>query len=55
MGTPNRDEIEVSDVLTIEPGLYFPERELAVRIEDTFVVTAAGVESLSSGDRGLEP
>ena len=51
----NRDVIEEGDVLTIEPGLYFPDREIGVRIEDTFVVRAGGVESLSTGNRDLEP
>jgi Xaa-Pro aminopeptidase len=51
----NRDLIEEGDVVTIEPGLYFPERELGVRIEDTFVVRADGVESLCRGGYGLEP
>jgi Xaa-Pro aminopeptidase len=51
----NRDPIEESDIVTIEPGLYFPERELGVRIEDTFVVTATGVESLCRGGYGLRP
>jgi Xaa-Pro aminopeptidase len=51
----NRDVIEEDDVLTIEPGLYFPDREIGVRIEDTFVVRADGVESLSTGSRDLEP
>ena len=50
-----RDVIEEGDVLTIEPGLYFPDRELGVRIEDTFVVTASGVETLCRGDYGLAP
>ncbi|HUR80770.1 MAG TPA: Xaa-Pro peptidase family protein [Thermoanaerobaculia bacterium] len=49
------DVIEEGDVLTIEPGLYFPDRELGVRIEDTFVVRADGVESLCRGDYGLAP
>jgi len=49
------DAIEVHDVITIEPGLYFPERELGVRIEDTFVVRENGVESLCEGGYGLEP
>ena len=51
----NRDAIEEGDVLTIEPGLYFPDRGIGVRIEDTFVVTGNGVESLSKSSRGLEP
>ncbi|HVE73015.1 MAG TPA: Xaa-Pro peptidase family protein [Thermoanaerobaculia bacterium] len=41
-----QDFIEEGDVITIEPGLYFADREVGVRIEDTFVVRAAGVESL---------
>lgn len=50
-----RDVIEEGDVITIEPGLYFPDREIGVRIEDTFVVTAGGVESLCRPDYGLRP
>ena len=34
-------------VITIEPGVYFPDRGFGIRIEDTFAVTAAGVRSLS--------
>ena len=49
----NHDVIEEGDVITIEPGLYFPDRELGVRIEDTFVVTAHGVETLCRSDYGL--
>ncbi|MGZ8866882.1 MAG: M24 family metallopeptidase [Thermoanaerobaculia bacterium] len=55
LNASNDDRIEEGDVLTIEPGLYFPEREIGVRIEDTFVVRAEGVESLSAGSRALEP
>jgi Xaa-Pro aminopeptidase len=51
----NRDQIEAGDIITIEPGLYFPEREIGVRIEDTFVVREGGVESLCRGGYGLEP
>ena len=51
----NRDLIETGDIVTIEPGLYFPERELGVRIEDTFVVTENGVESLCRSGYGLRP
>jgi len=52
----NHDAIEVGDIVKIEPGLYFPDREIGVRIEDTFVVAADGrVQSLCRGDRGLLP
>ncbi|HYK05811.1 MAG TPA: Xaa-Pro peptidase family protein [Thermoanaerobaculia bacterium] len=51
----NHDLIEEGDIITIEPGLYFPERELGVRIEDTFVVTTEGAETLCRGDYGLRP
>ena len=53
MLTPaNHDTIEVGDIVTIEPGLYFPDREIGVRIEDTLVVREDGrVESLSRSDR----
>ncbi len=52
----NNDTIEVGDIVTIEPGLYFPDREIGVRIEDTLVVREDGrVESLSRSDRGLVP
>ncbi len=51
----NRDLIEPGDIVTIEPGLYFPDRELGVRIEDTFLVTENGVETLCRGAYGLRP
>jgi len=56
LSAANTDQIEVGDVVTIEPGLYFPDRHLGVRIEDTLVVRDDGrVESLSRSDRGLAP
>lgn len=49
----NEDRIEAGDIVTIEPGLYFPDREIGVRIEDTFVVREDGVETLCRSDYGL--
>lgn len=38
-----RDEIcQVGNILTIEPGLYYPERGFGVRVEDLFVVDENG-------------
>jgi len=34
-------------VVTIEPGIYLPQRNFGVRIEDEFLVTASGNEQLS--------
>ena len=36
-------------VLTIEPGLYIPEEQIGIRIEDDILVTADGYEILSAG------
>ena len=49
------DVIEEGDIVTIEPGLYYPEKGMGVRIEDTFVVRAEGVETLCRGGYGLRP
>jgi Xaa-Pro aminopeptidase len=51
----NDDLIEDGDVITIEPGLYFPSQGIGVRIEDTFVVEDGRARSLCSGARGLRP
>ena len=53
LGPRNDDLIETGDVITIEPGLYFPDREIGVRIEDTFVVRDDGVESLCRSGYGM--
>jgi len=36
-------------VITLEPGIYLPDENLGVRIEDDVLVTAAGGEWLSAG------
>ena len=52
----NADMIEAGDVVTIEPGLYYPDREIGVRIEDTFAVGEDGrVRTLCRGSYGLAP
>jgi len=34
-------------VFTIEPGLYYPEKNIGIRIEDTVLITKDGCEVLS--------
>jgi Xaa-Pro aminopeptidase len=34
-------------VFAIEPGLYYPEKEIGIRIEDTILITKDGCEVLS--------
>ncbi|MFN2433469.1 MAG: M24 family metallopeptidase [Gemmatimonadota bacterium] len=46
--------LEPGMVVTIEPGLYYPERGLGVRIEDTVLVTETGARSLSAVPTSLE-
>jgi len=41
--------LAVGAVVTIEPGIYLPERDFGVRIEDEYLVTASGNEHLSRG------
>jgi Xaa-Pro aminopeptidase len=47
VGTP--DTLQPGMVLTIEPGLYLPEKNLGVRIEDSVLVTEQGCEVLTQG------
>lgn len=45
---PNWDDtFAVGDVFTAEPGLYAPELNAGMRIENDFLVTESGVENLS--------
>ena len=48
----NHQALEPGMVFTVEPGLYLPG-ELGVRIEDDVLVTASGVESLTTFERGV--
>jgi Xaa-Pro aminopeptidase len=43
-----RDSIlEVGSVITIEPGIYIPEENLGIRIEDDILITETGYRNLS--------
>jgi len=43
----NRSVLEPGMVLTIEPGIYIPEENLGIRIEDDVLVTESGSEVIS--------
>jgi len=36
------DVLEQGNVITIEPGVYYPEQGIGVRVEDSFIVDAGG-------------
>jgi len=46
-GDPNRP-LEAGMVVTIEPGLYLPEENLGVRIEDDVLITETGYKLLTA-------
>jgi Xaa-Pro aminopeptidase len=41
------DRLREGMVFAIEPALYFPEKNLGIRVEDTVLITATGCEVLS--------
>ncbi len=43
---PGADILRVGSVVTLEPGLYYPEREMGVRLEDTLLVDETGAVPL---------
>ena len=50
----DKDILSPGTVITIEPGLYYPERGLGVRLEDTFWVTPEGkIDILADYPRDL--
>jgi Xaa-Pro aminopeptidase len=42
------DRLQAGSVVTIEPGLYYPERGMGVRIEDSVLVRSDGVMEILS-------
>ncbi|MCL4255360.1 MAG: M24 family metallopeptidase, partial [Anaerolineae bacterium] len=40
--TSKEDVFMVGNVVTIEPGLYYPEKDMGIRVEDSFYVTETG-------------
>ena len=49
-----RTPLEPNMVLTVEPGIYIPEENIGVRIEDDVVVTESGYRMLSDFPREIE-
>ena len=52
LGKTSEDVLVVSDVVTVEPGVYVPGR-FGVRIEDLVVVEADGIRNLSATAKEL--
>jgi Xaa-Pro aminopeptidase len=42
-GATEADRLDAGVVVTIEPGLYYPERGMGVRLEDTVYARPDGV------------
>ena len=49
-----RRELEPNMVLTVEPGIYLPDENIGVRIEDDVIVTETGYRILSDFPREID-
>jgi len=49
----NTNIIKVGQIFSIEPGIYIPEKEIGVRIEDLVLITENGCEILNSYPKDL--
>ena len=47
VGESPKNRLEENMVFTLEPGLYFPQEKIGIRIEDTLLVTQDGCEVLT--------
>jgi Xaa-Pro aminopeptidase len=53
MGAQASDVLRRGHIITVEPGLYYPEVG-GVRLEDMAVVTAGGARNLTKFEKVLE-
>jgi Xaa-Pro aminopeptidase len=43
------ENLDVNNVVTVEPGIYIPEEGLGIRIENDVIITPTGVVDLMDG------
>jgi len=53
MGATSTELLRAGHVVTVEPGLYYPEIG-GVRLEDVALVTASGAKNLTRFEKVLE-
>ena len=53
-GKANPRKLEPGMVITIEPGLYYPEKKEGIRIEDVAVVREGYLENLTNYPMNFE-
>jgi Xaa-Pro aminopeptidase len=54
LGLSYEERLVAGDVITLEPGLYQPDRG-GVRLEDLVLVTSDGAETITDYPYSLEP